>query len=212
MSNTITFNDKYDGFNIQASKAKQHGIILDVLRPMIGQITTLLSRHSRITVLRFDCRFPTNWEHNRKLENNAMTRTTKMIKENLQLKRWSGHRDLISGWVYEVGNDGRPHYHCFIGFKSCYRRLGAFGGETYSGIWELIRSAWKRTTGGTVHFSKNHTVNRTNFEQLNCCIHHISYMAKVNTKQFGNGSTAKNFSFSRLKSTSTQRCNQPATN
>lgn len=176
------------------------GIYTEIMDALIDQVGILLDRHSRIHVLRFDCRFPVDWKPNRKLENEAASRLSQIIKDNLALKRWGAHKTVAYGWVFEVGEkNNRPHYHFFVAFKARTITLGAITGLGCTGVLGMIESSWKRLTEGSVWFSKKHTINRDNQHELHDCIYHLSYMSKVNTKVIGMGNTAKNYSFSRLK-------------
>lgn len=200
MIRKVIYHRRHRGFRVNACKLKKQGLYIDILDPAIDQLTHLLERHSRITVLRFDCRFPANWVTDRKLENAAASQLSQMIKDNLGLKRWGSHKDVAYGWVYEVGNQcNHPHYHFYIAFKALTLSLGAITYNGYTGLLGVIQSCWNRLTGGSTYFCGTHTVNRGNHKELDACVYHISYMAKVDTKIIGMGNKAKNFSFSRLK-------------
>lgn len=182
------------------SPARKFGIVTEIMRRVIGQVEALLSRHSRINVIRFDCHMPQGWSVNHKLENKLVSAFTKMLKAKLKTEEWLGHDNVITGWTYEVGAEHRSgHYHFFVGFEALYRRLGSFEGGMYTGLYGLIKDCWRRTVGGHIHFSRSHTVNRSNVVQIRKCIEHLSYIAKDDTKQFGKGNTAKNYALSRLK-------------
>ncbi|WP_125830249.1 inovirus-type Gp2 protein [Pseudomonas sp. v388] len=170
------------------------------MRRVIGQVEALLSWHSRINVIRFDCHFPQGWKNDHKLENKVMSAFTKMLKSKLRTKQWLGHDHVITGWSYEVGEEnGNGHYHFFVGFEALYRRLGSFEGGIYTGLYGLIKDCWKRVIGGHIHFSKSRIVKRSNVTQIHQCVRHLSYIAKDVTKGFGSGCTAKNYALSRLK-------------
>lgn len=170
------------------------------MRPIIDQVQLLTEKYRRITVIRFDCHFPDQWVSDRKLENQCASRFIKSLQRKLKSSKWKSHQDIIYGWVYEIGKEnGRPHYHFFIGFKALYRRLGRFSGAGSSGVYGVIEDCWKRTVEGHLQHVGVHFIERGNTPKLDDCIDHLSYMAKVRDKQFGKGSTAKNFSISRMR-------------
>ncbi|MFJ7796846.1 inovirus-type Gp2 protein [Pseudomonas sp. NPDC096950] len=199
MTITVTYEPTYRGYSINACKTKEYGVITDIMKNIIDQIEHILSHHSRISVIRFDCHFPKNWTTNHKLENERVSQLTKMLRQKLGSKKWLEHKNIVQGWAYEVGDKSkRGHYHYFIAFKALYYRLGSFKGGTYTGLYGLIKDCWSSVVDGHVEFAGTHTVNRSNRIQINNCIYHLSYLAKVRDKQFGQGSTAKNYSLSRL--------------
>lgn len=203
MTKRISYLPFYKGFRVNVVEVPDSeglGIYTEIMDSIINQVERLLDRHSRVHVLRFDCKFPSNWKRNRKLENEAASRLSQIIKDNLALKRWGGHKDVAYGWVFEVGEkNNMPHYHFFVAFKARTVALGAVTHSGCTGVLGMIQGCWKRLVGGSVWFSKTHTVNRGNQLEIHDCIYHLSYMSKVNTKVIGMGNTAKNFSLSRLK-------------
>ncbi|MFV2948680.1 YagK/YfjJ domain-containing protein [Pseudomonas japonica] len=199
LSYTVTYSPKYLGFPIKTDKSKEYGVVTEIMRPIIEQVQLLLEKYRRITVLRFDCHFPGAWVSDRKFENECVSRFIKSLCRKLKSSRWKSHKNIAYGWVYEVGEaGGRPHYHFFIAFEARYRRLGAYGGGSSSGVYGVIESCWKAVVCGHVQHAGAHFIERNNAAKLDDCIDHLSYMAKVRDKQFGKGFTAKNFSMSRL--------------
>lgn len=204
MSKTISYSSTYRGYHVNAKKDETKdlylGVYTEILDSIIDQITELLRRHSRIHVLRFDCHFPSRWKHDRKLENDAISRLCKTIKENLSLKRWGSHKDIACGWVFEIGKmNNRPHFHVYIAFKAATMTLGAITPDGCTGVLGMIQSCWKRIAGGSTWMVETHTVNRSNNAEISDCVFHLSYLGKVNTKIIGMGNHAKNYSSSRLK-------------
>ncbi|MFT0867303.1 inovirus-type Gp2 protein [Pseudomonas sp. CAM1A] len=169
------------------------------MRPIIDQLQTLVEKYRRVTVLRFDGHFPVSWTTSRKLENMLVSRFIKSLRRTLKSSKWKSHKDIIYGWVYEIGSTGRPHYHFFIGFEARYLRLGRYSGCGSSGVYGAIENCWKRVVGGHLQHAGAHFIERANTTKLDDCVDHLSYMAKVRDKQFGKGSTSKNFSISRLR-------------
>ena len=201
---TKSYKSTYKGIKIQASEPCKLGVYLEILDGFYDQLCTLLSKHSRITVVRVDLHLPEKDLYCAKLENQQLSSFIKTIKANLHLSRWGSHKHVAYGWVREVGKTGHGHYHLFIAFKATFRRLGAISSEGYTGIWDLLRSRWKQASGGSISVSNAHTVERNDFQSFEKCFHHLSYMSKVRDKHFGTGETFKRFSVSRLQHSGTR--------
>jgi hypothetical protein len=195
-----TYSDVYRGYSVNADFSKGWGLYTEILDGIIDQIKNLQNTYSRIHVLRFDIRIPSKKEYCIEAENAQVSALIKAIKSNLALKRWGEHKKVAHGWVREVGKSGHGHYHVFIAYKSFQRSLGIISDDFYSGTWGLIKSCSERITGASVHFSgKAHLINRTDYIRLNDCIYHLSYLAKISSKDFGTGQKHKRYSFSRIK-------------
>lgn len=128
-----------------------------------------------------------------------VTKFFKQIKEDLAKLSWGNHQDIIHFWAREVGESKKGHYHCFIGFKQSYKRIGAISPDGYTGIWKLLAERWSALTGGFLRPVTTHTVNRGNNNELSSAFKRLSYAAKVRDKDFGTGDTYKRFSASRLE-------------
>lgn len=199
MKMTVMNTSTYRGYEINSDETGTKPVYREILDPMMDQVEGLVSRNCRSTILRFDLRFDDDWQNDRKLENAAVTKLLRSIRAALSSGKWGKHKDIITGWVFEKSKSNGSHYHVFIGFKALYLRLGALSSTGYTGLYLLIRNAWSEASGGSVHFSKCHTVNRSRPDQIEGCIRHLSYLSKVRSKQFGLGVTAKNFSYSKRR-------------
>ena len=195
---TETVESTYRDLPIQTCKTRNLAVYVEILDSMYTQITNLLSWHSRITVVRIDLHLPGKSNYCPKLENSQVSDYLKMVKCNLALKKWGGHKRVAYGWVREVCKSGHGHYHLYIAFKSTYRRLGAISGNGLTGLWYLLQRCWKSTTGGRISISNAHTVKRRDQGSLANCFHHLSYLAKTRSKDFGTKATHKRYSGSRL--------------
>lgn len=195
-----TYLDTYKGLKVNSSKSRKLATFKVILDRIHREMSALQSYHSRITVVRLDLHFPDGHAHDNKLENSIVSRYIRIIKADLGSKNWGRHKRFIHGWVKEIGFSRKPHYHLFVGFQALQRTLGAISGDGNTGLWGLLERRWKELTGGSVHFSKYHRIERTNPETFAACFYHLSYLAKSRDKQFNTGESYRRFSFSSLRS------------
>lgn len=198
MKMKISFNNTFKGMKVNASKDKGYGVYPVILDRMLDQITNLQEYHSRVTVVRLDLHFPEGHVTNNKLENTMLSRYIKRCKADLGSNTWGTHKRFVHGWVKEVGESGKSHYHLFFAFQTLLLNLGLLSGDGHTGVWKLLEDRWDELTGGTVHFSKHHRLTRDNREAFANCFYHLSYLGKVRDKHFGTGEPHRRFGFSRL--------------
>jgi len=198
MKMKVSFNDTFKGMKVNANKDKGYGVYPVILDRMLEQITNLQEYHSRVTVVRLDLHFPEGHATNNKLENTMLSRYIKRCKADLGSNAWGNHKRFVHGWVKEVGESGRSHYHLFFAFQTLQRNLGLISGDGHSGVWKLLEDRWSELTGGTVHFTKQHRLERGDHNAFANCFYHLSYLAKVRDKQFGTGEPHRRFGFSKL--------------
>jgi hypothetical protein len=193
-----SFNDTFKGMKVNANKGKGYGVYPVILDRILAQITNLQEYHSRVTVVRLDLHFPEGHVTNNKLENTILSRYIKRCKADLGSSTWGTHKRFVHGWVKEVGEFGKSHYHLFFAFQTLQLNLGLLSGDGHTGVWKLLEDRWSELAGGTVHFSKQHRLTRDNPEAFAKCFYHLSYLAKVRDKQFGTGDSHRRFGFSKL--------------
>lgn len=198
MKMRINYNDAFKGMKVNANKDKGYGLYPLILDRMHTQITILQEYHSRVTVVRLDLHFPDGHVTNNKLENTMLSRYIKRCKADLGSSTWGNHKRFVHGWVKEVGESGKSHYHLFFAFQTLQLNLGLISGSGHTGVWKLLEDRWSELTGGTVHFSKHHRLTRDNPEAFADCFYHLSYLAKVRDKHFGTGDSHRRFGFSKL--------------
>ena len=194
-----SFQDTFNGLKVNASKEKGYGLYPVILKRIYDQLTILQGYHSRITIVRIDLHFPWNHKNDNKLENQLISHFIKVCKSDLGSLGWGQHRRFIHGWVKEVGEVEKSHYHLFFGFQTLQRLLGKISSDGHTGMWKLFEDRWNELTGGTVHFVKNpHFLQRDDKQRLADCFYHLSYLAKIRDKHFGTGETHRRFGFSKL--------------
>lgn len=194
-----SFQNTFNGLNVNANKNKGYGLYPVILKRIYDQLNILQEHHSRITIVRLDLHFPLNHKTDNKLENQLISRFLKMCKSDLGSLGWGQHKRFIHGWVKEIGEVEKSHYHLFLGFQTLQRLLGKISSDGHTGMWKLFEDRWSELTGGTVHFVKNpHFLNRDDKQKFADCFYHLSYLAKIRDKHFGTGETHRRFGFSKL--------------
>ncbi|WP_074941393.1 YagK/YfjJ domain-containing protein [Ectopseudomonas composti] len=199
MNNKITYSTTYKGVLINTSHRYKLGAYTAILESIHSQMHALLSHHSRISVLVFVLHTPHGNFSDPQRWNLVVSDFFKSVKQQLGQKDWLCNKDVIYCWAHEQGELDKDHYHCYIGFKQLYRRIGGITSEGYTGLWVMLQTCWKTHSGGYLRPTNAHTVNRNKQGEFNKAFWHISYMAKVRDKTFGTGESYKRFSPSRLK-------------
>jgi hypothetical protein len=194
----VTYKPIYKGLQINTGKYKNLGVYTNMLEPMLNQIKVLLTHHSRIQLLRFDLHLPVTVLMTASAGNLVVSNFFKQVKQDLASVNWNRQKNVIQGWVREVGESDNAHYHCYIGVSSTVR-LGTFYGDTPTLLWKLLYNRWNELSDGSVRPSGFHIVYRNNHEQLSTAFYHLSYLCKVRSKDFGSGEPHKRYSNSRLK-------------
>lgn len=198
MKMKVSFNDTFKGIKVNANKDRGYGLYPVILDRMYNQISNLQDYHCRITVVRIDLHFPDSHVTNNKLENTMLSRYIKRCKADLGSNNWGNHKRFVHGWVKEIGESGKSHYHLFFGFQTLQLNLGLLSGDGHTGVWKLLEGRWNELTGGTVHFSMSHRLTRGDHKAFAKCFYHLSYLAKIRDKQFGTGESHRRFGFSKL--------------
>lgn len=187
------------GYEVNTGKFKNLAYYTKIMDRIIDQITHLLDHHSRITVLRIDPKLPDIPGISITHKNSMISTFIDKIKKQLTLSKWGAKKRVCHGWVLEFGESGLPHYHLFFAFETSFLHLGSFNTQNPTGFWKFLVECARETFGGSLHFAGRHIVNRNNPSQINECIRHLSYFAKVRTKDFGANETYKRFGFSQIK-------------
>lgn len=189
----------YRGYEINTGKFNSSSYYPKIVDRIIDQITNLLDRHSRITVLRIDPKLPDIPGISKTHKNSMLSTFVDKVKKQLSLSKWGSKEHVAHGWVMEIGESGLPHYHLFFAFETSFRHLGSFNPEKPTGFWKFLVDCARDTFNGSLHYSNHYAVNRSNPTEVKNCIKHLSYFAKVWTKDFGTHETHKRFGFSQIK-------------
>lgn len=168
-----------------------------ILDRIIDQIKNLLSHYSRIDVVRIDTKIPKSLGATILQKNNLISRFIDKVKKTLSQSKWGLHKKIAHGWVFEIGERGSEHHHIFLAFKHTFRNIGKL--KQPKGLWKLLTHCAREVFGGKLYHSKFRVVNRSNQNEINECIEHLSYLAKTRTKHFYTNETHKRFGFSQIK-------------
>lgn len=147
-------------------------------------MTAMLSHHCKIFVVQF------NFNPDAVMPTNApISKLLAVIKKRLRRK----YRLLrmAAGWVRETGKSGIQHYHFVLMLDgNKVNRQGA--------VTALVKEILEARGYPAPHFTSPHKVVRNDPATFAKAFHHLSYLAKSNTK--GTKPKATNeYSFSRLE-------------
>jgi hypothetical protein len=164
-------------------------------------LVNALNAYPRTCAIRFDLRIS---EVNQHIGSNVISRFTDSlkahVKADLNRKGKSGKCKLRYVWAKEQSHGDYPHYHFVLLLNgNVYNAIGRYNADK-GNMAAMINSAWASALGltvgeslGLIHFPDNavYMVNRNQREYLNQIsdlFFRLSYLAKVDTKVFGDGS------------------------
>ncbi|WP_312911254.1 YagK/YfjJ domain-containing protein [Stutzerimonas nitrititolerans] len=196
-----TVASSFRGLPINASAARGEECYVQILTRIHHQLFSLMTHHSRITVIRVDLRFSDEMRLDHKKEGALVSAYIERIKKELGSLGNYGKSKVIHLAVKEIGEkNGKSHFHLFFGFQCKYRSLGEINGSGHTKVWRTIDQTWTDLSGGTTHIvPKVHMFDRGHSKELEDCFRHLSYLAKASTKHFNTGDTYKRYRSSRLQ-------------
>ncbi|WP_313455821.1 inovirus-type Gp2 protein [Pseudomonas sp.] len=205
---TITSAGLFRGLPIRASVKRNKKSYVEILARIHDQLFSLMTHHSRVTVIRVELRFPDGPRLGHKKEGQLLSAYIEAVKIRLGSLGVCRVGKVIHGAAREIGpKKGKPHCHVFFGFNSKKRDLGEINGAGHTGLWQFIDQAWIRLAGGTTHIvPKVHRFDWFDVDKLGECFKHLSYLAKVESKNYGTGESYKRFTASRLKRKAVVSC------
>jgi len=168
------------GWRINSTKS---GIRTDILRPILSQLSALLSYHRKVFVFRFDLH-PPAYTDNNKLLTSFNRRLFRKIKRHYKINKIGFY------WAREQEKAKRQHYH-YVLFLD-----GSKINQPHR-IQGWIEEIWQYYNG-SAHWSGYHNVQRTNEQGIQKAAYHISYLAKTRGKGYRPAQT-KDHGGSRLK-------------
>lgn len=156
------------GMPLKIQQKGELGSYRDILFKIHGQLSNLLTHHSKIYVMRFDFHVnPDKWQEGMFSE---------LLKKTLpKLKRYYKVKHIAYTWGREIGKNGLPHFHLMIaisGHQVNYPKM----------THEILLNAWSGLEQGGIHRSDSHTLTGTVDQSFTYAFHHMSYIAKVYTK------------------------------
>ena len=167
-----------------------------------------MSDYRRVTMIRFDLRFPSCWD----LEIYPYQLCISQFFRNLNyfLGRDSTGKGrsnkLRYVWSKEFGEEnGRPHYHVAVMVNGdLYRPFGYYqpGMKTLAGMiamsWADALGLWEIEAFGLVHFPNRSAMSFSggDYQSRSEVFQRISYLCKVRTKHYGDGNRSFGYSLS----------------
>lgn len=168
-------------------------------------LNNALDEHPRTLAIRYDLRLPS--DYNSPLPRRVMAKFKRALKGYIQTdisnRKKAGvrvHRTNVRNiWCRESTKESRVHFHCCVLVNlQTYYKAGSYDGLS-KGLAPMIQRAWASALGvstgnlkGAVHFTKNglYRVQRGSddfAETYQSLFWRLSYMAKLNTKVYGDG-------------------------
>lgn len=194
--------DTYQGFPVQT----RHGpLIVEYLDLLNLTMQRAVSEHPRTFAFRVDLRLPENLDAAPYLGSNSVVeRFIESFKakirhnRNMAKQKYGRVHDttLRYVWAREVGDSGRPHFHCVIFLNNdAFYTLGDFeyGKEN---IFKRLQQAWASALGlpvnwviGLVEIPDNpcYYLRRDDQTSMAGLFYRASYLCKSATKFYGNG-------------------------
>lgn len=190
------------------------GLVEKYLQSIKQTLDRACTEYTRLSVMRFDLRFPQTLDHR---DDQAISRFVDALKAKIRADQ---HRKQAQGkrvypcnlryiWVKEQAGSEACHYHMAIMLnRDAYFTLGDYATAVHpdaptrlpENMAERILSAWASALGmsmehvvGLVHFPDNpvYSLDRNDMaftDQYNAVFRRLSYFAKVETKQYGDRS------------------------
>lgn len=166
----ITYSEYFNpnGMLLKIQQKGELGSYRGILFSIHDQLLNLLSHHSKIYVMRFDFHVnPDKWEEGMFSE---------LLKKTLpKLKRYYKVKHIAYTWGREIGKNGLPHFHLMIAISG---HEVNFSKTTH----EFLLSAWSSLEQGGIHRSDGHMLSNSVDQHFVDAFHHMSYIAKVFTK------------------------------
>ena len=191
--NTPTFN----GYPVQSNKGE---LIEEILLKNEYVLTQALRRYNRVAALRFDLRFPADYQGDCEVISKFIDSLRFRIKVDVAAKSQARNRNLSCElgyvWVKEKNRSMNWHYHLVIFLNhdvySCLGNINSHNSNMYSRILESWASALgisMASAMGLVHVPINHrykidTKSSTFYTDIQVLLHRLSYFAKKATKPY----------------------------
>ncbi|GAA6205391.1 inovirus Gp2 family protein [Thalassotalea sp. SU-HH00458] len=204
-------SEYFNGYPVQV---KYQPLIMNYLLINEQVLMKALSHHKRTCAMRFELKYPKGWDIQHYAISRFIDSLRVRIKSDLARKnKHTGRNDtciLSYIWTLERSSSLGWHYHVVIFVnRDIYFRVGNLL-NTEGNMYSRIRAAWASALGlsfekssGLVHIPNNAVykikTNDDNYhQQVQDVLYRLSYFAKVDTKQFGDGVGNRCFGYSAL--------------
>ena len=197
----LLHGDHFHGYPVQTS----HGyLITNYLQRIHDCLYRSLEHRGRICVMRCDLYVPSHVSADVLLSNTLISKfiasMRAKIEHSQEQSRNEDHRvhnaDMRYMWCREIGGNGRVHYHVALVFNhAAYAFMGKFD-LARRNMYVRIHEAWASAIGmytddmrGYIHIPKNPTyhITRDHAASFLCVFHRLSYLAKMQTKEYNQG-------------------------
>lgn len=158
---------------------KGSGLRTDILKPLLAMFNYLIEKHNKLFVFRFDLHLRDN------LEPKKLSRFFENLNRSVKSKYGS---KMYYFWVREQEQANFQHYHVVLFIKGSII-------QEYGFLSAAIKKYWDRH--GTYSGWNSHQVERYEQQTIDNASEHISYLAKVRSKD-KNPPASKNFGHSRF--------------
>ena len=159
-------------------------IFTNQMRSIIQQLNIMTDKYSRVLVVFFDLHLGTFTNDNKVISDFRKLLTTRIIK-NYKFNQ------IGFSWCREIGTSKQQHYHMALFLEG--RKI-----RTPEYLYQCIRNTWLDVTGGSIHMSGYHMINRNNWQSKADVIYHLSYHSKKRGKGYRPAQT-KDYGVSRLR-------------
>lgn len=190
----------HQGFNIQ----NKHGALIEnYLTKAHECFTKAINEYSRVCVMRVDLHVPEACTPDALVDNRLMSRFFSSLKakiahsqeQSIKLGNRVHHTELRYIWCRELSTQGRVHFHVALLLNAAaYSFIGKFNLSS-NNMYSRIHQAWgsalhvfPEDVQGLIHIPENpcYEVIRGNDASFNEAFKRISYLCKMNSKEFGN--------------------------
>ena len=195
------FNElSYKGLSVQ----NKHGALVDnYLNKAHECFSRALNDYGRICIIRIDLHVPEACTPEALVDNRLMSRFFSSLKakiaysqeQSLKLGNRVHHTELRYIWCRELSSQGRVHFHVALVLNAAaYSFIGKFNlsnNNMYSRIhqaWGSALHAFPEDVQGLIHIPENpcYEIIRGNDSSFYEAFKRVSYLCKVNSKEFGN--------------------------
>lgn len=162
--------------------AQKSGLRTDILRSLLSQLSTMLDKHRKVFIYRFDLHVD-DFTSTNKIISDFNRRLFKRIKNHYKVTR------IGYCWVREHERVKRQHYHYAL-------MLDGSKVNSPHNLQQWISQLWEYE-GSKVHLVRYHNIKRDDGNAINKASRHLSYLAKPRGKGYKPPQT-KDYGTSRL--------------
>ena len=187
MIEKIIYENIYNNHTINTSKERRHGCYKKALEKIDNTLTKMIKKHSKIMIVRFDLRYPTN--SNYESNSQDINRFTYNLKRSLDREKIEGGHNVDAKVLHveEKNTSNNTHHHYAVIVNGNVK-------NNYYPIVEKAEKIWKKTLNtdqdGLVDFCnriENGIIidrnNENRERELEKAYFQLSYLAKINGKQ-----------------------------